>query len=496
MDLRFSFANPAQREFFYATARNQLFSGGFNNGKTFSACFKGFVLLATFPRYRIVLARNTRVDLLKTTFETFKKVVPREFIASQNLQDGYIYFKNGSRVDLLHLDKVEESTLRGLEVNTVITDQSEEIEEKVYDILDARIGRWDHAEVPEHLLLRYPNWPVNAITGKHILPSYHINLCNPDTQFHHLYRNYHPNSLERKKNHFYVEGEWDRNLGSSESYDQAAARDDEFVQKYIKGQWGISNAQIHRVYPQSFLDWTPELWDVICRKGVLYRVLDHGDASPTCCLWFAAIPGAFICFREYYAPGRLISDHRLAIAELGKGESYQASYADPSIFFKNKQKDGQQWTTADEYLTRDIEGPPIAWLKADNNEFATRNRINELLKPSPASKHPLGAEFGNAPGLYFIKRSDVWPYGCSHSISELSAQRRELIGYVSGKAVYSDERLKTIADHAYDCVRYFVAMHGRASGEIPRKAPRFSLAHYRNLKMVARLKGPRAASTE
>lgn len=494
MDIKFKFANPAQRTFTYATARNQLFSGGFNNGKTYSACFKATLLLSKFPRYRVVLARNTRVDLMKTTFETFKKLIHKDFIAAQNLQDGYIYLKNGSRIDLLHLDKVEESTLRGLEINTVITDQAEEISEKVYDILDARIGRWDEAIVPPDLLAAYPDWPVNPITEKHIVPSYHINLCNPDTQFHHLYRHYHPDSIERKPGHFYVEGEWDRNLGSSESYDQAASRDEEFVLKYIKGQWGISNAQIHRLYPESLLDWTPSLWELIRRRGNLYRVLDHGDAAPTCCLWFAALNGFFICYREYYAPNRLISDHRRAIADLSKGESYVASYADPSIFFKNKQKDGQIWTTADEYLTRDIEGPPIAWQKADNNEHATRNRINEHLKPRAEIVHPSTGVAG-APSIYFIRRDAArWPYGCSHAISELGAQRRELIGYINGKAMYSDDRVKSVADHSYDCIRYFIAMHGRAPSELVKAPPRFSLAHYRNIKMFAKMGGPRPAS--
>lgn len=493
MELSIQFANKAQREFYFSTARNQTFSGGFNNGKTYAGCFKIFTLLSTFPNYRAAIARQTYADLKKTTMQTFFKICPPAIISRHNEQDGYTEFVNRSVIHWLHLDKVDEKTLRGLEVNSILVDQAEEIEEKVFDVLDARLGRWDNAEVPPALRGVSRSWPTNSKTGKLVVPSYHMLLCNPDTQYHFIFRKFHPDSLERKSKFFFVEGEWDWGLGSREAYDVALEHDEEWVAKYVRGQWGISSAQIHTLSSQSQLEWTEEIWERIQKRGNLFRVLDHGDASPTCCLWFAALDGIFVCYREYYVPNQPISYHRKAISELSGGEIYSGNFADPQIFKKTGQKDGGFWTTADEYLDNSLEGPPLHWLPADNNEFATRNRLNERLHPSRLFKNPLGLD-GPAPGIYFIKKSPLWPAGCFHSITEMQSQRRKSLGYFDGKQIFCDDREESVADHAYDCVRYFVAMHGSSRSQEKGKVPRFSFKFYKEMRGKIRQMQPASAA--
>lgn len=480
IQLDITFANQAQRAFYYATERNQCFSSGFNSGKTYSGCLKAFTLLSTFPNYRMSISRQVYADLKRTTMQTFFKICPRELIDRHNEQDGFTSLKNNSAIFWLHLDKVDEGTLRGLEINSNLTDQAEETEEKVYDVLDGRIARWDFAEVPSYLLEQSSGWPLNK-NGKPVVPSYNMLLCNPDTQFHYIYRKYHPDSLERRKNYFYVECEWDPTLGSYETYQEALKHDDEWVNKYVRGQWGLSNAQIHRVPSECILEPNEALLERIKTKGNLFRVLDHGDASPTSCLWFAVLDGVYIAYREYYVPGKVISYHRRAISELSGGESYTGNYADPQIFKKTSQKDGGFWTTADEYMDRSIDAPPLYWIPADNNEFATRNRINELLVKNDKYKNPLTGEPGGF-GLYFIKRTQAYASGCQHAITETQSQRRKLIGYVDGKAIYCDDREESVVDHAYDCVRYFVAMHGLGRHTPERKAPERSLKWYKMMR--------------
>lgn len=480
MDLQIKFANPQQREAFYSKARNGCFSGGFNNGKSFIYCLKAFTLLTTFSGYRYFIARQTYTDLKKTTMMSFFKICPTEFVERHNEQDGLTVLKNGSRIDWLHLDKVEESTLRGLETNSGFVDQAEEIEEKTYDILDARIGRWDNAVIPENLLKLNPDWPRNPLTNKFIAPSYLDLACNPDTQYHFIYRKYHPESIEKDPSFFFVEGEWDEKLGSTESYANALKHDQEWIDKYIKGKWGISSAQIHRVWPESFLEYDEILFDRIRSKGNLFRILDHGDSSPTCCLWCAVLDGVYIFYREYYVPNQVISYHRGEIARLSAGEFYSSNYADPQIFKKTAQKDGGFWTVADEYLTSELDAPAIAFIPADNNEYATRNRINELLKPQQRFRHPITGQ-SPAPGIYFLKRSDEYQNGCNRVITELPSQRRKLEGYIDGKAYYSDERQDGVADHSYDCVRYFIAMHGSARSVSKQRAKPNTFGFYKML---------------
>lgn len=472
MELQVEFANRAQREFYFNKSRNQCFSGGFNNGKTYSGCLKAFTLLTSFNNYRMAIARQVYADLKRTTMQTFFKICPPEFIERHNEQDGFTLLKNKSAIYWLHLDKVDENTLRGLEVNAVLVDQAEETDEKVYDVLDARIGRWDNAEVPAPLLAQFPEWPHKR--NKPIVPSYMMLLCNPDTQYHYIYRKYHTDSLERRGNYFFVEGEWDQTLGSEESYGEALKHDSEWVDKYVRGQWGISNAQIHRLFSESVLEPSEEILELIKRKGNLFRILDHGDASPTCCLWAAAVGGIHIFYREYYMPNQVISIHRQNIHDLSRNETYSCNYADPQIFKKTSQKQGGFWTVADEYMSQDTDAPPLNWLPADNNEFATRNRINELLRKN--FKHPITGESG--PGVYFVKSTEMYPYGCNQAIRQIQSQRRKLLGYVDGKAIYCDDREESVEDHSYDCVRYHVAMHGSGLSTPTRPAPRFSFKFY------------------
>ena len=411
---------------------------------------------------------------------------PQSLIESHNEQDGLTVLINGSMIIWLHLDKVDTNSLRGLEGNSILVDQPEELDEKIFWVLDARLGRWSGAVVPKELLDQYreangKEWPKNSLTGKHVVPSYHMLLPNPDSLFHWIYRKFHPDSIERDPGFFYVEGEWVPELGSVESYNEALKKDVEYVDKYVRGKWGASDAAIHTPRKESYLEYSPDLINAIKDRGRLIRVMDHGDSAPTCCLWWAAIWGVYICYREYYMPGKVVSVHRQNIFDLTQGEEISVSYADPQIFKKTNQKDGGFWSIADEYLTGDIDAPALHWLPADNNEFATRNRINELLVPSPRFKHPITGNQG-APGLYFIQQSEQYPYGCRESIRQLGSQRKKALAVIEGKTIYSDERDESITDHAYDCVRYFVAMHSAQPAKERRKPARNSFAYYDAIK--------------
>ena len=486
MELRVQFKNPQQSAAYFATQRNQCFSGGFNNGKTWELCFKALTLLLTYINYRVIIARQVYADLKRTTMQTFFAMCPTELVVSHNEQEGLTQLSNGSLIYWMHLDHVDENSLRGIEPNSIFIDQGEEVLEAVFLALDSRVGRWSHAIVPAELITQYPDWPKDA-NNKHIVPSYMCIGCNPDTEFHYLYRKYHPNSNERDPGYFFIEGEWDPNLGSQETYDEALKRDPEWVAKYVKGIWGSSNASIHHLRPDSLLEADSVVTNTkgqqvniinwIKEYGSLSRVMDHGSTAPTACLWVAAIGGVYIFYREYYVADKPISYHRREIVNLSDKEEYEGDYADPHIFDKASQAKGGIYSVADEYRDTDLEAPPLYWQKADNNEFATRNRINELLVPRVTFKHPV-SKLSPAPGLYFIKGSTSYPNGCREAIRQLGAQRKKLLGTIEGKSLYSEDRDDNIVDHAYDCVRYYVAMHGSQPRIQMKKPPRNSFAFY------------------
>lgn len=465
--------------------------------------------LVTFPKYRVLIAREVYKDLRETTMKTFFKLCPEQFIATHDITAGLTVLKNGSTVLWRHLDEFDEQTLRGLEINSALIDQAEESKEAIFLILDSRIGRWDQAEVPEHLQVEFRNktgrdWPVHPKTGRPRVHNFFDILVNPDDMFHWVYRKFHPDSLERNPDYFFIEAETDPSMNDPETIKQMLNRDEEWVNKYFRGKWGASPAQIHFVNSMSILDpdrieGFNEFYSAMLQKSALFRSMDHGDTAPTCCLWSASYKGVYIFYREYYAPNQLISTHRQNIHGLSNQrimgtnndlEVYSGDYADPSIFRKEGQKEGRFWSVADEYLTSDIDGPPIAWTPADNNEMATRNRINELLKPSSKFKHPITGETP-APGVYFIKRTTSFPFGCYNAIIQTSSQRRELIGSENGRSIYSDSRDLKVADHAYDPMRYFIAMHGVEPKKQRKAPPKNSFAYFnRILELEKQYKGP------
>lgn len=493
-DFHIKFRNSAQEEFFFMHQRNKCFSGGYGNGKTFVACQIAVLLCSIFPGYRIVIARKRYTDLKKTTMKTFFKVCPREFIESHNNQEGLTTFINGSEVLWLHLDAVDEMSLRGLEINTVIIDQGEEIEEAPYLTLDARIGRWDGCVIPEDLPfgMKRENFPTN-VDGKPIPPSYMIVLCNPDSETHWIWRRYHPESIEWQtkwhETHGYVQRGTDPNSYSKDTYAQMMSRDPEWVSRFVEGKWGISEGAIHIVRAASILHVSSDWVKNLVQRSALTRSLDHGDTAATCCAWSAYTPDKQIIFyREYYVPDQIISYHRTRISELSKNEYYYQSVADPSIFRKAPQKNGAFWTVADEYSDRQYGDTAISWNPADNDELGTRNRINELLTPSHRYKHPLTGE-SPAPGLYFIAKDEQNPMGCEQLVLQTKSQKRKSIGSLNGKELFSDERDGKVVDHAYDTVRYTIALHLNPDLEVKRKYPPGSMGHYKEMMKEMRRHG-------
>lgn len=105
---------------------------------------------------------------------------------------------------------------------------------------------------------------------------------------------------------------------------------DKMRKAYLEGDWNVFEGQffsewldkVHVVQP--FL--IPDTW----RR---YRAYDHGRDHPAVCLWFALDhDGRIYVYREFYQRGKNIDEIAREIIELSKGEEYQYSIADNSIF--------------------------------------------------------------------------------------------------------------------------------------------------------------------
>lgn len=476
-----------QREAFNCTKRNQCFSGGYGSGKTWLYCWKILLLALMFPKSRWFLARTNYTDLMRSTVATFKNICPSGLYDPKKggkLTNEGCTLINGSVILFLHLNPESEGLVRGLEINGGFVDQAEDLDENIYIHLDSRIGRWSSGEVPEYMVT--PDWPRNPKTGKPRVPGYLLLAVNPDSELHYIYRRYHEESIEYQtkysKNHEMITASTlDNPTIDPAIIEGMLERDQVFIDRFVHGKWGIAESAIHRILRESLLDVgdivegqvvTQEWITNLLQKARLYRVMDHGDFSPTCCLWVASFMGKFFIYREYYQGDRLVSFHRKAIEELSKNEYYSGNYADPAIFNKTMQKGGRKFSVADEYLDNTLitDSKPIAWTPAQNDEFGIRNRLNEVLRNDPSNEHPITKEKGS-PRLYFIKKSVNYTEGCYESILQTKAQKREILGSENGKPIYSDDRDDNITDHAYDPVRYFIGLHFYHKQKLNNSAP-------------------------
>lgn len=482
------------------------------------ACLKILYLAWLFPGSKWAIIRRKHVDLVRTTMQTFFKFCPPEayeFGGRRADTEKELRLNNGSVIIWMHLDDPDiMNVLQGIEANGALIDQSEEIEEEIFDKLETRIGRWDMATVPDWLIKQEGGWDFrNPETGQPIPPPFVILTCNPDTELHWLYQRFHPDSpnfrAERelqdgsttsycKEGYRMIIMDSEKNIFLPKmTLQKMLSKDASFVRRYVRGQWGIPEGQIHDISKASEIEGTHERAEWVRRTCRLYRVLDHGDTAPTCCLWLAVdSAGNHIFYREYYQPDRLISDHRGNISRLSSGERYTDSVADPSIFVKTMQKHGGRWAVADEYADRRFMDATTAidWNPGDNDELSTRDRINELLRIDPQHINPFTGMRG-APRIYFFTKTRDYPNGCAHAQRQITAQRRVKIGTSLGRPIFADERVESIEDHGYDCVRYAVAIRAAGSKDVAaQRSPDSFAAKRRKLIKFTRKGGFRVLS--
>jgi len=479
-------------------------SGGFGAAKTYALCMKALYLSDLYPKNRGVIARKVAKELGLTTQSTFFKICPPaaydpQFGGRRADSENYLRLAHSnSEILWLHLEDQDiDKVIRGLEINWFILDQAEEISEDIFDTLLTRLGRWDRAEVPDNVLAEaggIENWQwKNPVTGRPVPPTYAMLACNPDAETHWIYKRFHPDSQDWKDYYstigyrMFSMPSHENKFLPKQNLEEMRRKDATWRRRFLDAEWGIPEGQIHDVKPESIIPGTRAIADYLRIRCRLHRTLDHGDASPTCCLWWAVDKdGNCFAYREYYKPNLLVSEHRKTIRELSADEKYVQNLADPSMFFKTMQKYGGRWAFADDYADRNPKhgfdpANALDWQPADNDEMGTRNLINEYLRlqgtgeihrgteptlvgnisVAPGQEipriHPITGEYGYWPRLFFIAKSEDWPHGCYEAIRQSRSQRRVRVGTDLGKPIFTDDRADGIPDHAYDPVRYFIS---------------------------------------
>lgn len=135
------------------TTTEILFGGSAGGGKSYGLCLLMILKCLEFPGIRVGLARNQLTILKKTTLVSFQEVVDSLNIKSLikiNQMDGIVKFTNGSEIIFIELSARPGDPLYTRLGGQLLTwagiDELAETDEKGYNILKSRVGRWRNQE--------------------------------------------------------------------------------------------------------------------------------------------------------------------------------------------------------------------------------------------------------------------------------------------------------------------------------------------------------------
>lgn len=139
--------NPKQIEYINSKKRYVLASGGMRSGKTFAFMVKLVLLSLFFPKNKILLGRQTRSNLERTTLRDFFEVCPPG-VYDYKVKEGLIIFGNGSEIITMGLESAAsgsdtegaEQRIKGMNLGGAFIDQAEEVEQSIFEHLTSRMS--------------------------------------------------------------------------------------------------------------------------------------------------------------------------------------------------------------------------------------------------------------------------------------------------------------------------------------------------------------------
>lgn len=144
-------------------------------GKTFVCLIVLILLCKAFPKSKWCVIRESIPTLKRTTLESFKKLVPSNFVKHINNQDHIYTFKNDSQIIFIAEDYANDKDFdrfKGLEVNGFLLEQVEELQQSLLDICFVRAGRHKIDKMPRPMIIANVNptlaWPKEKIYERFI----------------------------------------------------------------------------------------------------------------------------------------------------------------------------------------------------------------------------------------------------------------------------------------------------------------------------------------
>lgn len=151
-------------------------------GKTYVCLATLLLLCKAYPNSKWCVIRESIPTLKRTTLESFKKLVPSNFVKSYNQNDHIYTFTNGSQILFMAEDYANDKDFdrfKGLEVNGFLLEQIEELQEGLLKICFIRAGRHIIPKMPRPMIMANVN-PTLAWPKEQVYERYNNGTLPPD----------------------------------------------------------------------------------------------------------------------------------------------------------------------------------------------------------------------------------------------------------------------------------------------------------------------------
>ncbi len=227
--------SESQKKFINSKKRYCLYYGGYGCGKTLALLLKLIIFCLFFPNNLVLLGRKTLQDIERTILPDLFDLLPTTWY-QYKVKEGTITFFNNSQIILFGLEALQEGSLKdikkaqqklkSLNLGAYFIDQLEEIEQEVFESLNARLRRMN---VP----IRQGNMTCNPAN----FWAYDYFIRNPKENVEVI----QGSMLENKDN-----------LPADYIEDQLNQPED-YIRRYVYGEWDIDILTENNVFPKEYI---------------------------------------------------------------------------------------------------------------------------------------------------------------------------------------------------------------------------------------------------
>lgn len=444
--------------------------GGVRSGKSLCVCKLCAALAYAFPGSKVLVARDTRVNLKNTTLATFfgtdkyanPVILPQLYkLENYNKTEGILTWNNGSVTCFWGLDAPEDiEKVKSTEWSFIIVEEAPGVDiEVITFLLETRLS---HAIGPHKMLLTsntdgghsdvyrlfYDDHNRNEDGGKT------CESCDGVCSF----RAIASTTLVNEAN---LDGKYLKNLMNLKRTNPR------YFDVYVMGKFQEFTQRIFPEFdPQKHVVDIPTNWIPPEGTQVVYGY-DHGFSGAPCCLLSCLIlpDGTYLFWDEWYPQGLVV---KVMAEQMKEKEILYVHAADPSIRNKTQYKESGEGS-GELHSVQDLyQGYGVSMELANNDVNGGIEKMKSLLVDDPDHPHPITPEIDHCPHILIARRDGK--LSCPNLTRQFQKYRN--MTNARGQVNQTKWMPHKEDDHAIDPARYIVnSPLGPAAGFRPGPAP-------------------------